>query len=69
MANSSRIAKIFSKTGNEVKTIRSDEVVIDALCAYRDQLILSGDESLETKSKLAILAFEIEDVLERRFNR
>lgn len=60
------IAKIFSKNGTEEKTITSDQVVLEALCAYRDQLIQSDDwQTLEVQSKLSILAAEISDVADR----
>ena len=60
-------AKIFNNDGNEVGELETSGVVIEALCAYRDQLIMSEENlSLETQSKLVIIRMVIDDVLSNR---
>lgn len=63
------IAKIFNKDGKEIKTITADEVELEALCAYRDNLIVSDDyETLVTQSKLKLVYMLIDDCKEK-FNQ
>lgn len=60
----SNIAKIFNKSGknrDEVVTITTENVVLEALCAYRDQLIMSDENNLETAAKLSLVHLAIED--------
>jgi hypothetical protein len=35
------ISKVFNKENNQNETVLNDEVTLKALCAYRDNLILS----------------------------
>lgn len=57
------IGKIFDKEGNEIATITTGEVVLEALCAHRDKLIMSEDYgSLETQTKIGILNKQIVEI-------
>lgn len=60
------IAKMFNKDRHEIGSLTSDEVVIEALCAYRDDILLSDewDTSLN-QARLAIIAIEIGNALDR----
>lgn len=57
------IAKVWKKH-DEVTTIKTDEVVLEALCAYRDRLIVSEDweNNLDVAAKLSLIAIAIDEV-------
>lgn len=56
------IAKVFKKH-DEVQEFKTNEVVLEALCAYRDRLIVSKDlENLEVAAKLSLIAIAIDEV-------
>ena len=57
--------KRHSNDGTVVETIDSKSVVLEALCAYRDNLIMSDTyETAETQTKLLALHVEINDLLD-----
>jgi hypothetical protein len=45
------VDKLFNKDNEEIEDVSTDEVVLKALCAYRDNLIMSnpvvGDDMVE----------------------
>lgn len=72
----SNVAKIFNRKRNEdlvatedyITTITTEQVVLEALCAYRDKLIMMHDGSgftyetnLEIAAKLALIHVAIEE--------
>jgi flagellar biosynthesis regulator FlbT len=72
----SNVAKIFNRKRNEdvvatmeyIETITTEQVVLEALCAYRDKLIMMDDTSgftsetnLEIAAKLSLIHLAIED--------
>jgi hypothetical protein len=62
------VAKVFNDEGIETDTITTEQVVIEALCTYRDKLITSSDEYgvLDARStKLMILSQAIHDVWQK----
>ena len=58
------IAKVFNRTGSEAKSITTNEVILEALCAQRDRLIMSDEYgSSENTAKLALTHFAIDDLI------
>ena len=57
------IAKVVGRKNNKVEEISTNEVVLDALCAYRDELIKSGKYNKPVvAAKLTILYKEIDSI-------
>jgi hypothetical protein len=60
------VVKAFSKNGTEVAEVTDDGIVLEALCAYRDILIMSDDyDTPLVHAKLMLLHQEIYDARDR----
>jgi hypothetical protein len=56
------VAKLRNEESKKIEMISKDEVVLKALCAYRDVQIMSDDSNLE---ELCLIGLAIDDIVQK----
>jgi glutamate mutase epsilon subunit len=58
------VAKVFNKDNEEIAEVSTDEVVLKALCAYRDNLVMSDKSNFDQiNPELILIGQAINDIV------